>query len=357
MDTEDSDVAHVCDLAEIRRLAEQRMPDDVRTFVQCTDTGNALRANERAWERWALRPRVLVDVSRCDTSTTVVGERVELPVLVAPFTLSALCHPDGELAPARACADAGTIMTLSCGATRPPEEIGPAAGGRFWMHLEASPDRGYMKEIVDRATAAGATALCFTVSRPIFPLWSAAMMDALARLPWQPFIGENPLIAGKSRTSLIRESRRSFTWADLERLRELSPLPLVLKGIQTGEDAALAADHGAAAVIVSNHGGFMVDEALGTAQLLADVVEAAGDRVEVLVDGGIRSGADVLRALALGARAALIGRPALWGLTVDGARGCGRVLELMREQLEVLMAMTGARRIPEIDRTFIDLRM
>jgi 4-hydroxymandelate oxidase len=360
------DVSRLFAIGEFQTLAEERMPEAVRINVQCEGTGRALRANVAAWDRWALRPKVLVDVSSCDTSTTVLGEPIELPALIAPFTCSALCHPDGELGVARASARAATIMTLSMGSTRSPEEIAVEVP-RFWMHLGATPDRGLMAEVVRRASNAGACALCLTVDLPVFPWWPRVMVDALRALELDPFIvGETRTLwdesvrakrsADDATFKQLRDSSlSSFTWADLEWLRELSSLPLVLKGVQTGEDARRAIEHGAAAVVVSNHGGHALDQARATAQVLPEVVAAVDGRLEVLVDGGIRSGADVLRALALGARAVLIGRPALWGLTVGGADGVARVLELLHEELEVLMAMCGARRISEIDSTMVAL--
>jgi len=365
------DVTELSEITEFQQLAEARMPDAVRINVQCEDTGNALRANVDAWGRWGLRPRVLVDVAGCDTATTVLGQPVAMPVLIAPFTCSALCHADGELASARASASAGTIMTLSMGATRSPEDIGQAVD-RFWMHLGATPDRGLMAEVVQRAAAAGATALCLTVDLPVFPWWPKVMIDGLAALELNSFVvGDTRTLWDKSAARgagadnggdsgrvprSLKAYRNSFTWADLEWLRELSPLPLVLKGIQSGEDARRAVEHGAAGVVVSNHGGHALDQALATADTLPEVVAAVADRIEVLVDGGIRSGADVLRALALGARAVMIGRPALWGLTLGGAEGVSRVLSLLREELEILMAMCGAQRVTEIERPMITPR-
>jgi 4-hydroxymandelate oxidase len=335
------------DVTTARRLAEQRMPAAVTAFVNCEGTGGALQANLDAWADLAVRPRVFVDVSESDTSTTVLGQRIELPVIVSPFALATYCDPDAELGVAAAAARAGTRMTLSMGGTMSPEEIGGV--GPFWLHLEELGDRAPMTDYIQRGIAAGASAICFTVSRPIQPLWSSVMLDALFDLG---FATRDELAPEVARAS----SRRTFTWDDLDWLRDVCPLPLVLKGVQTAEDARLASERGVDAILVSNHGGFMCDETIGTAAMLEEIAGSVDGRTELLVDGGIRTGADVFRALALGARAAMIGRPALWGIAAGGADGCARVLEAFRDELAVTMAMAGARRVDEIGPTSVQHR-
>ncbi len=362
--TTEIELGQLSEVLDFKALAEPRMPDDVRTIVQNAGTGKALAASEAAWERWALRPRALVDVSSCDTSTTVLGREVEFPLLVAPFTCQSICCEEGELATARASRDAGTAMVLSMGATHPPEEIGPLADG-FWMQLNWAHDKGLIEDVVARAAAAGAGAICLTIDLPVFPWWPNSMIEALGRLDLSSFVdqgGTRTIWDGfdgpdtTDRRGLREASRNVVTWDDLAWLRGLSSLPLVLKGVMTGEDARRAVEHGADAVLVSNHGGHALDQSLATADVLAEVVAAVDGRVEVFVDGGVRSAADVVRALALGARAVLVGRPVLWGLTVAGYDGASRVLELFREELEVLMAMVGARNLAEIDSSTIALR-
>lgn len=342
------DFAGVTEFAQLQRLGLARMPDPVRLLWE-----HGLRiGNEAAWRRWALRPRVLCDVSSCDTSTAVLGQRIELPVIVAPHSLQELCHPDGELATAKACARAGTFMALPFGASRSPADIGPV--GSFWMMLAFFRDRAIIQEAVDAAAAAGATALCLTVDyfRSYQTTWPPTVQGALRRcmdnLGWRSWDSQEQ--QGRIGQSVFDTT---VTWADLEWLRGLSPLPLVIKGITTAEDAKLAAKHGATAIVVSNHGGQTVVEALPTATVLPEVVEAVGSELEVLVDGGIRSGADVLRALALGARAVMIGRPNLIGLSLGGADGVYAILSLMRSEFEVVMAMTGARSVADINRTML----
>jgi 4-hydroxymandelate oxidase len=348
------EMTEVVELLELERLAVAGMPDAVRVVAE-NGTGVG---NQAAWDRWALRPRALQDVGAIATSTTVLGQRIEVPVVVAPFALQALCHPEGEVATSRGSAGAGTIMTLSLATTRAPEEMEPGPSG-FWMNLQFLTDRGLMEEVVQRAAAAGATAICLTVDLPVAPWWPAAMRQALVsiQLEWTAcFFGRRAEHAGQRPNWDHRVIDASATWSDLEWLRGVSPLPVILKGIMTVEDARLAVDHGAAAVVVSNHGGHALVQSLPTADVLPEIAEAIDGRIEVLVDGGIRSGAHVLCALALGARAVLVGRPALWGLSVDGADGIRRVLELLRDELAVVMALTGTRSVGDIDRTRIARR-
>jgi 4-hydroxymandelate oxidase len=364
-----ADVGELSSLDDIRELALPRMPDPVRVLVQGAGNGpgarrcRALHANEQAWERWALRSRALVDVTSRRTSTSLLGHDLALPVLVGPFGgFAATLHPDGEVAVARGITGAGTTMVLSMGSHRTPEDVGRAAPGGFWMHLQLQPDVGFMRDVVDRAVAAGATALCITVTLPVLPHWPwlpAGFGEVLAQAAPPSFMSEHHFY----RTTRPDEHRNevgggfaldsSQTWADVDRLRALTSLPIVVKGIMNREDAARAVDHGAAAIVVSNHGGLALDQAQATADVLPEIVDAVGDRVEVLVDGGIDSGADVLRALALGASAVLVARPAMCGLAVGGAEGVTRVLELLRAELHTLMGFTGARSIGEIDRSTI----
>jgi 4-hydroxymandelate oxidase len=345
------DFTGVSEFAQLQRLGLARMPEPVRVLWE-----HGLRiGNEAAWQRWVLRPRVLRDVSSCDTSAAVLGQRIELPVIVAPHSLQELCHPDGELATAKGCARAGTFMALPCGATRSPADIGPV--GPFWIMLAFFRDRGFIQETVEAAVAAGATALCLTVDyfRSYQDAWPATVQGALRRcmdgLGWRSWGSQEQ--EGRIGQSVFDAN---VTWADLEWLRSLSPLPLVIKGIMTAEDAKLAADYGAAAIVVSNHGGQTVVEALPTAEVLPEIVEAVGSKLEVLVDGGIRSGADVFRAVALGARAVMIGRPNLIGLSLGGADGVYHILSLMRSEFEFMMAMTGARTVAAVDRTMLARR-
>ncbi len=316
---------------------------------------HTLRANAAAFAGWELRPRVLVDVGEVSTATTVLGTEVELPLLVAPTAFQRLADPEGELATARAAASAGTVMTLSTLSSVSPGELAAAApGAPQWFQLYWSTDRGFTKELVESVAEAGHRALVLTVDFPVAGRRerdvraSFALPDDLP-LPNLPVRLEREDFHAK--LGGIVDS--TLTWRDLEWLRSCSPLPLVLKGILTAEDALLAAEHGAAGVIVSNHGGRQLDGVAATLDALPDVVEAVGDRIEVLFDGGIRRGTDVLKALALGARAAMSGRAVLWGLAAGGEEGVRQVLELLRGEIEVGLKLLGCTSPAEITRAHV----
>ena len=304
-----------------------------------------LRENAAAFARWELRPRVLVDVGEVSTAATVLGTEVSMPVLVAPTAFQRLAHhPEGELATARAAAAAGTIMCLSTLASITPAELAAAVpGASQWFQLYWSPDRGFTRELVTSVAEAGFRALVLTVD---FPVAGPRERDARAAFALPDNLPTPNLPARLERGDFHRELERivdaTLTWRDLEWLREACPLPLVVKGILTAEDALLAAEHGAAGVIVSNHGGRQLDGVPATLDVLPEVVDAVGERVEVLLDGGIRRGVDVLKALALGARAVCSGRAVLWGLAVGGEQGVGQVLDLLRNELERGLKLLGS---------------
>jgi isopentenyl diphosphate isomerase/L-lactate dehydrogenase-like FMN-dependent dehydrogenase len=316
---------------------------------------HTLRANTAAYGRWELRPRVLVDVGTVSTATTVLGTEVALPLLVAPTAFQRLCHADGELAMARAAASAGTVMTQSTLSSVTPAELEAGApGGPKWFQLYWSPDRGFTQELVQDAAGAGFTALVLTVDLPV-P--GPRERDARAgyALPDDLPLPNVPHAIRREdfHAALAAVVDATVTWRDLEWLRSVCPLPLVVKGILTSEDALLAAEHGAAAVVVSNHGGRQLDGVPASLDALPEVVETVGERVEVLVDGGIRRGTDVLKALALGARAALTGRAVLWGLAVGGEEGAARVLELLRQELESGLKLLGCTSPAEVTRAHV----
>ncbi|HSS81280.1 MAG TPA: alpha-hydroxy acid oxidase [Gaiellaceae bacterium] len=304
---------------------------------------HTLRGNAAAFQRWELRPRVLVDVGSVTTATTVLGKEVALPVLVAPTAFQRLCDPEGELATARAAAGAGTVMTLSTLSSVTPAELAAAApGATQWFQLYWSRDRGFTQGLVEAAVEAGFAALMLTVDLPVAGRRerdvraSFALPDDLP-LPNLP----QALRRENFHQALHAVVDDTLTWRDLEWLHSICPLPLVVKGVLTAEDALLAAEHGAAAVVVSNHGGRQLDGVSPTLDVLPEVVEAVGERVEVLVDGGIRRGTDVLKALALGARATLAGRAVLFGLAAEGEQGAAHVLELLRAELELGLKLLG----------------
>ena len=307
-----------------------------------------LAENAAAWGRRRLRPRVLVDVSDVSAQTSVLGAPVSMPVLVAPTALHGMAHQGAEAAMARAAAGAGTVFTLSTLATMRPSEVAaesdPAHPGRRWFQVYCFRDEAVTNALVDEAIEAGFEALVLTVDAP-----RAGRRERDFRTGFKvPEDVDMPAVRAATGAPVCPTPAeffdlldRSLSWPDLERLAGRG-LPLILKGVQTAEDAALACEHGAAAIVVSNHGGRQLDGVAATAEMLPEIVEAVAGRVEVYVDGGIRRGTDVLVALALGARAVLVGRPMLWGLTVGGEEGAGRVLDLLRAEVELGLTLLGA---------------
>jgi 4-hydroxymandelate oxidase len=313
--------------------------------------------NRRAFERWVLRPRVLVDVSDVDLRTTVLGQEVAFPILLAPTALQRMAHRYGELATARAAASIGALMVLSTVSTASLEEVA-ASGASLWFQLYVLKDRDLTAELVKRAHEAGYGALVLTVDAPIL---GRRFRDDRNRFSLPPGIAMANLEGmglPESESSrlfafFVERHDASLTWDDVAWLESLTPMPLVVKGILRSDDARRAVDAGAAAIVVSNHGGRQLDGAPATIDMLPDVVEAVEGRAEVLVDGGIRRGSDVMKALAMGARAALVGRPYLWGLAVDGEAGVRRVLELLRDDLALAMALCGCPSMTGIDRSLV----
>jgi len=349
---------------EYARQASQRLPQMVYDYYEGgADDEITVRENRRAWQQIALKPRVLVDVRRRDLSTTVLGERIEFPILTAPCGFNALAHPEGELAVARATTAAGTIQVVSTAATYSLEEVAAAAPqGVRWFQLYCYRDRGITRSLVERAVAAGYRALCLTVDAPFVGRRERDIRNQFGLPPglrWKNLEahGLDKMEAGGDGSALKKYIENiwdaGLTWEAVDWLRDLSPLPLVLKGVLTADDARLAVAHGAKGIVVSNHGGRQLDGAVSTASVLREIVEAAGTRAEVYVDGGIRRGTDVLKALALGARAALIGRPYLWGLAVGGQAGVSRVLELMRAELDLSMGLSGMPNVASIGREMV----
>ncbi len=304
-----------------------------------------LRRNAEAYEGWELRPRVLVDVSEVSTRATVLGTELEMPILVAPVAFQLLAHPDGEEGMARAARDAGTVMCLSSlTSTRASDVAAAATGGRRWMQVYCFRDRGVTRAMVEEAAEAGYEALLLTVDAPFAgrrerDLRTGFQVPAEIRAPAiEAAVGHRSLTTAE----VFGLVDPSITWADLEQLCGEFHLPILVKGLITGEDAALAVEHGAAGVVVSNHGGRQLDNAPATIDALPEVVEAVAGRIPVLIDGGIRRGTDVATALAIGAEAVLVGRPALWGLAWGGEAGARRAIEMLTEELRLALALLGA---------------
>jgi isopentenyl diphosphate isomerase/L-lactate dehydrogenase-like FMN-dependent dehydrogenase len=339
---------------DYERLAEERLgPGAWSYFAGGADDERTLRWNLEAYGRWRLRPRILCDVSEVSTETTVLGTPVSLPLLVAPVAFQRVAHSDGEAATARAAASAGTVMCLSTIATATPADVAAAApGAPRWFQLYVFKDWGLTSALVQQAVDAGYSALVLTADTPYLgrregPLRTGFAIPDDVRIP-----AVDAARGGGLQPFSLHEHFDLFSpavsWRDVERLTELSGLPVVVKGVLTAEDARLACEHGAAAVGVSNHGGRQLDGVPGTLDALPEVVEAVDSRVEVYLDGGIRRGTDVAKALALGARATLAGRAVLWGLAVGGEEGARHVLELLRDEIRLALALLGCTSPEEI---------
>ena len=316
----------------------------------------SLRANRIAFERLRLRPRMLVDVSTCDLQTSVLGTSVSMPILVAPTAAHGLAHPDAECATARAVQQAGTLMVVSTQSTRSLEEIAQAGLGPRWFQLYI--DSYHQAEsLIRRAEAAGYGALVLTVDTPRRGRRECDLRNQLSR----HLQAHAPSVASGNVSPLMENSSNgeetsitdALTWEVLPWLRSITKLPILLKGILTAEDARLSLEYGAAGIIVSNHGGRQLDGVVASIEALPEVVEAVAGRCEVYVDGGVRRGTDVLKALALGARAVLLGRPILWGLAVNGELGVRHVFQLLRAEFELAMARVGCPTTKSITRSLV----
>ena len=307
-----------------------------------------LRDNAEAFRRRYLRPRMLVDVSDVTTRTTVLGTEIELPLMIAPTSLQRITHPDGEPALARAAAAAGTVYTLSSLGSVRPAELAEAVGGGapHWFQLYWSRDREFTRDLVTEAAESGFRALVLTVDFPIAGPRERDLRTGFSLPTDLPMPNLPRTLAGVEsfHDALGEVMDRSLTWRDLEWLRAECPLPLVVKGILTAEDGVLACEHGCAGVVVSNHGGRQLDGVSATLDALPEVAEAVAGRAEIYLDGGIRRGTDVAKALALGARAVAIGRPALWGLAAGGEEGARHLLEIFQAEIGLALLLLGCTR-------------
>jgi 4-hydroxymandelate oxidase len=319
--------------------------------------GVVLRTTQAAFDAFRLRPRVLTDVSTIDLTTTILGRPASLPVGIAPAAMHGLAHGDGELATARGATAAGAIQVVSTVASSTIEAVADAApGGRRWFQLYVQRDRSVTRALVQRAAAAGYEALCLTVDLPVL-----GYRDEILRMRFDP--GEDAY-ANLPKRDVWRSDGRldetmdmrnvGLTWDSLEEIRSWTPLPLVLKGILTAEDARLGVEHGADAIWVSNHGGRQLDRVAAGVDVLAEVVEAVEGRAEVYLDGGIRRGPDILVALALGARAVFAARPFLWALACAGEPGVTKAFDVLREELERGLALMGVASPMDIGRRHVE---
>ena len=380
-------------LADYARAALAKLPKDVCDYYE----GGALdeitlRENTAGWERLKLYYHVLAGVKGREMSTTVLGQRISMPIAVAPTAFHKLACPEGEIAAARAAKAAGTLFILSSLSNTAMEAVLPEAGSPRWFQLYIYKDRSITGELIKRAEAAGAEAIVLTVDAPglgtrerdarnrftlpdglrvenLTPLGKGVLPSADLSRPSdakaEDGTGSNvtlaplgkgtmPEVIGSGLAAYVRDNFKSdLSFEDLDWLCGSTRLPIIVKGVCRGDDARRIAEHGAKAIVVSNHGGRQLDTAPATCEVLPHIVEAVGDRCEIYIDGGIRRGSDVLKALALGARAAMIGRPILWGLTVNGEEGARHVLEILRRELDEAMLLCGCTTLHDINHSLL----
>jgi 4-hydroxymandelate oxidase len=351
-------------LFDYEREAERRIPPSHWGYIAGGANDEVtLGANRAAFDRILIRYRTMVDVTTRDLRTTVLGVPVSMPVLVAPMAMQKLAHAEGECATARAARNAGTLMITSTTATTRLSEVIEASPGPMWFQLYLYQDRGKTRALIEEAVRSGYTGVVLTVDAPVLGRRERDIRLGFT-LPRHLTL-ENAAVAGmgvvpdanEEASGLMLHFRSlhdpALTPRDVEWVREVSGLPVIVKGIVRGDDAMRAVEHGAGGIVVSNHGGRQLDTAIPAITALPEVVDAVAGRVEVYVDGGIRRGTDVLKALALGARAVMVGRPVLWGLAVGGEGGVSAVLELLRQEVDLAMALAGARDVSELTRDLV----
>jgi 4-hydroxymandelate oxidase len=354
-------VVAVC-VEDYARLARERLPADVWDFVEGgSGAERTVAANRAAFDRVRLRPRVLVDCRTTDTTTTVLGARLATPLGISPTAYHRLMHPDGELATARGAGATGALYVVSMFASQPLEEIARAASGPLWLQLYWLHRRDAVAELVKRAEAAGFGGLVLTVDTPRVGRRLRDVRNGFAVDPDVRAVNLDPEVMAATHhrqpgtSALAAHSAQAFdpslNWSDLDWLRGLTGLPIVLKGILTGEDAARAVRSNVDSVIVSNHGGRQLDGVVATLDALAEVVDAVDGSCPVLFDGGVRCGADAFTALALGASAVLLGRPVLWALSAGGAAGVAHLLRMLHEELTETMVLAGRPALADLDRS------
>ena len=370
-------------IEDLRERARRKVP---RAFFDYADAGSysqqTLRANRDDLERITLRQRVLVDVSQRDLATSIIGEPARLPLALAPVGLCGMQHGDGEILACRAAQAAGIPFTLSTMSICSIEDVAAAVGKPFWFQLYVMRDRGFIKALIERAAAAKCNALVLTVDLQVLgqrhcdirngmtvppQIRLANLIDMATKPAWALSILQGKRktfgnLAGHVRgmenvTSLAQWTNNQFdpalSWKDVEWVRGIWPGKLILKGILDVEDARIAAKTGASALVVSNHGGRQLDGAPSSISALPKIADAVGSEIEIMFDGGIRSGQDVLRALALGARSCMIGRAYVYGLGAGGEAGVAKAIEILGKELDVSMALTGSKSVRDVDRSII----
>lgn len=355
-------MSELLNLSDYAEAARSRLPKEIYDYY----AGGALdeitlRENSAAYQRIRLWYRVLAGLGLRELGTTVLGQKVSMPILVAPTAFHKLACADGELAAARAARRAQTLFVLSSLSNTAMEAVFHEAASPKWFQLYIYKDRGITRELIARAEAAGAEAIVLTVDAPG---WGNRERDTRNGFKLPPGLavenvapvgkGEFPKVQGSGLAAYVNTYfEEALSYAHLDWLCATTRLPVIVKGLCRGDDAHRCSEHGAQAVVVSNHGGRQLDTCPATIEALPYVVEAVNNACEVYVDGGIRRGSDVLKALAYGARAVLVGRPILWGLAVDGENGALRVLEILRRELSEAMVLCGCTRLSDVDASLL----
>jgi L-lactate dehydrogenase (cytochrome) len=379
-------LARAASVADLRAIARRRMPRGVFDYIDGgAEDERTMVANSAAFAAMTFRPRVLRDVGHVDPSTTLLGRPLPLPLVLAPTGFTRIADPDGELAVARAAARAGLPYTLSTLSTRSIEEVARVSGGPKWFQVYVWRDRGLVKEMIDRAATAGYEALVITVDTAVLgrrerdvrrgfslppKVGLGTLVDGAMHPGWTwRFLRSDPIrFANVGETMGVADGSTAVTlseyvntqfdpglsWRDVEWMRSVWNGPLIIKGIQTVDDARLAAEAGVEAIALSNHGGRQLDSAPAPIDLVAPVADAVGDRLEIVCDGGVRRGSDIVKAVALGARACMAGRAYLYGLGAAGERGVDHVLGLLDADVRRTMALVGASTVSELRPELVD---
>jgi 4-hydroxymandelate oxidase len=350
---------------DFEAIARERMePSAYEYYAGGANDETTLADNLAAFDRWVLKPRVLKNAEDVDTTVDILGTSLKFPVALAPTAFNKLGNEHGEVAAARAAGRAGTLMVSSTIASSSMEEVAAAATGPLWFQLYVYRDRDVTRDLVKRAEAAGYRALVLTVDTPRLGRRERDIRNRFSLPPGISIRNLEPYgqdatrwLGASSFTEYVhRLLDPSLTWESVDWLRSITKLPVLIKGVLAPEDATLAIDHGAAGIIVSNHGGRQLDGAIATIDALPAIAEAIAGRAPVMLDGGIRRGTDVLKALSLGARGVLVGRPYLWALAAAGEEGVCQMLEMFRSEFELAMALSGCRHTSEISATLVARR-
>ncbi len=381
-------LARAASVADLRAIARRRLPRGVFDYIDGgAEDERTMAANSSAFAAVTFRPRVLRDVGEVDPSTTLLGRPLPLPLVLAPTGFTRIADPDGELAVARAAARADLPYTLSTLSTRSIEEVAEAGAGPKWFQVYVWRDRGLVKEMVGRAATTGYEALVLTVDTAVLgrrerdvrrgfslppKIGVGTLVDGAVHPSWTwRFLRSEPIrFANVRNAGSVGDGRTAVTlseyvntqfdpglsWRDVEWMRSVWAGPLIIKGVQTVDDARLAADAGVEAIALSNHGGRQLDSAPATLDLVAPVADAVGDRLEIICDGGVRRGSDIVKAVALGARACMAGRAYLYGLGAAGERGVDHVLGLLDADVRRTMALVGASTVAELGPELVDPR-